>query len=45
MKFLNEEFNLVQIVKIIGGIVVVILLWIIHKDIIHLTTSLHKIYY
>ena len=33
MKFLREEFNLIQILKIIGGIVGLILLWLIYKKI------------
>lgn len=31
MKFLEEELNLIQIIKIIGGIIGLILLWLIYK--------------
>ncbi len=31
MRFLNEEFNLIQVIKIFGGIAGLILLYLIYK--------------
>ena len=35
MKFLHDEFNLIQVLKLVGGICGLILLFLIYKDIEH----------